>query len=87
MSDGYPLELVTDVIARVRTDLDAFSRAEMSVLENHGYLMAEAAIRRRSPHLIRADSPPAVPHPDWMNGQRVRNALTGSDKRTFLGRW
>jgi NTE family protein len=86
VSDGYPLDLVTDVIARVRTDLDAFSRAEISVLENHGYLMAEAAIRRRSPHLIRGDAPPAVPHPDWMDGDRVRNALTGSDKRTFLGR-
>src|SRR5215213_6563149 len=78
--DGYPLDLVTDVIAKVRTDLDAFSRAEISVLENHGYLMAEATVRRRSPHLIRRDAPPTVPHPDWMTGERVRNALTGSDK-------
>ena len=86
-SQGYPLDLVTDVIANVRTDLDAFSRAEISVLENHGYLMAEATIRRWSPHLIRSDAPLAVPHPNWMDGERVRNALTGSDKRTFLGRW
>jgi len=86
-SEGYPLDLVTDVIANVRTDLDAFSRAEISVLENHGYLMAEATVRRRSPHLIRSDPPLAVPHPNWMDGERVRNALTGSDKRTFLGRW
>src|SRR5829696_2964959 len=41
VSEGYPQDLVTDVIARVRTDLDAFSRAEISILENHGYLMAE----------------------------------------------
>src|SRR5215213_3608947 len=87
VSGGYPRDLVTDVIARVRTDLDAFSRAEISVLENHGYLMAETTVRRRSPHLIRRDAPPTVPHPDWMTGERVRNALTGSDKRTFLGRW
>ncbi len=86
-SEGYSLDLVTDVIAKVRTDLDAFSPAEIRVLENHGYLMAEATIRRRSPHLIQRDAPPTVPHPDWMDGERVRHALTGSDKRTFLGRW
>ncbi len=86
-SEGYSLDLVTDVIANVRTDLDAFSPAEISVLENHGYLMAEATIGRRSPHLIRGDASLAVPHPNWMDGERVRNALTGSDKRTFLGRW
>ena len=29
----------------MRTDMDAFSEAEQAVLENHGYIMAEAAIR------------------------------------------
>jgi NTE family protein len=86
-SEGYPRDLLTDVIARVRTDLDAFSQAEIRVLENHGYLMADAAIQRRVPHLIRLQSPLAVPYPDWMDGERVRNALRSSDERTFLGRW
>ena len=86
-SEGYPLDLVTDVIAKVRTDLDAFSRAEISVLENHGYLMADAAIQRRVPQVIRVHSPLAVPYPDWMDGERVRNALRSSGARTFLGRW
>jgi NTE family protein len=86
-SEGYPRDLVTDIIARVRTDLDAFSRAETRVLENHGYLMADAAIQRRVPHLIRVHAPLAVPYPDWMDGERVRNALRSSDARTFLGRW
>jgi NTE family protein len=75
------------VIARVRTDLDAFSPAEIRVLENHGYLMAEAAVQRRVPHLIRVHAPLAVPDPDWMDGERVRNALRNSDARTVLGRW
>jgi NTE family protein len=87
VSGGYPRDLVTDVIARVRTDLDAFSRAEISVLENHGYLMAGAAIQRRIPQLIRVHAPLVVPYPDWMDGERVRHALSGSDARTFLGRW
>ena len=86
-SEGYPRDLVTDVIAKVRTDLDAFSRAEIRVLENHGYLMADAAIQRRVPHVIRVHAPLAVPYPDWMDGERVRNALRSSDARTFLGRW
>jgi NTE family protein len=87
VSGGYPLDLVTDVIAKVRTDLDAFSRAEIRVLENHGYLMAGAAIQRRIPQLIRVHAPLVVPYPDWMDGERVRHALSGSDARTFLGRW
>src|SRR5829696_7664489 len=78
-SVGYPSDLVTDVIAKVRTDLDAFSRAEISVLENHGYLMADAAIQRRVPHVIRVHSPLAVPYSEWMDGERVRNALRSSD--------
>jgi NTE family protein len=86
-SEGYPRDLVSDVIARVRTDLDAFSPAEIRVLENHGYLMAEAAVQRRVPHLIRVHAPLAVPDPDWMDGERVRNALRNSDARTVLGRW
>jgi NTE family protein len=86
-SGGYPLDLVTDVIVRVRTDLDAFSPPEIRVLENHGYLMADAAIQRRVPRVIRVHAPLAVPYPDWMDGERVRNALRSSDARTFLGRW
>ncbi len=85
---GYPAPLVDDVVSEVRTDLDAFSDAEIAVLENHGYLMAEAAIGRHAPALIApAPPPPAVPHPDWMDDARVRAALADSHKQTKLGRW
>ena len=50
---GYPEELAEEVIAAVRTDFDAFSQAEISVLENHGYLLAEAAFQG---HLSKFDS-------------------------------
>jgi hypothetical protein len=36
---------VDKVIAHVRTDLDYFSAAEAAVLQNHGYLLADAAMR------------------------------------------
>ena len=43
---GYAAALVSETIAAVRTDLDAFGEAEQAVLENHGYLLADAAARR-----------------------------------------
>jgi NTE family protein len=85
-STGYDEDLVTDVISAVRTDLDAFSLAEMNVLENHGYLLAEAAIRSHSPDLVRIDAPLAIPYPDWMDPARVRTEMADSAKRHLLGR-
>ena len=42
---SYPAATV-ELINAIRTDLDAFSRAERHVLERHGYLVADAAIHR-----------------------------------------
>ncbi len=86
-SDKYALDLVERVIAEVRTDMDAFSDAEIAVLENHGYLLAEAAVKRWVPDLIaRPDAPLAIPHPEWMEPGRARQALASSSKRVLLGR-
>ncbi len=86
---GYRAPLVDDVIAEVRTDLDAFSQAEMDVLENHGYMLAGAAIARHAPDLIHASPIPPVraPRPDLVDEDRVRVALRDSGKRRLLGRW
>jgi NTE family protein len=84
---GYPEDLVDSVISEVRTDLDAFSDAESAVLENHGYILADAAIRSHSAHMISpAARPYAVPNPDWMSVEKVRAALARSHKRVLLGR-
>ncbi len=84
---GYSEELVAEIISEVRTDMDAFSPAEIAVLENHGYLLADAAIARHAPHLPGPHAPaPAVPHPEWMEESRVRAALAGSHKVRLLGR-
>ncbi len=85
---GYSKALARDVIARVRTDLDAFSDVEAAVLENHGYLLADAALQKHVPALLPTPVPPLrIPHPDWMDEDRVRAALRGSEKRKLLGRW
>ena len=84
---GYSKELASEVIAGIRTDLDSFSDAEAAVLENHGYLLADAAVKRHVSTLLPAAIPPmAVPHPDWMDEGLVRAALKDSGHRTLLGR-
>ena len=84
---GYSAALVDEVISEIRTDLDAFSWAEIAVLENHGYLMADAAARTHLPELIRTDARTDVPHPAWENEGAVQEALRHSHKRSLLGRW
>jgi NTE family protein len=86
MDAAYSRDLVENVISQVRTDLDAFTEAEQSVLENHGYLMAEAAIRALVPNLPHRDVKATPPHPEWMDEDRVREALADSDRRRLLGR-
>lgn len=85
---GYSEALVEEVISEVRTDLDAFSTAEQCVLENHGYVLAEAAVQRHAISLISAGAAPfAIPYPEWMDEARVRTALKDSAKQKKLGRW
>ena len=88
---GYSKELAREVIAEIRTDLDAFSDAEAAVLENHGYLLAGAALRRHVPALVPEGLAPAqAPHPDWIPPARsedeIRRALRDSAKRKTFGR-
>jgi NTE family protein len=88
---GYSKALARDVVARIRTDLDAFSDAEAAVLVNHGYTVADAALCAHMPHLLPASAPPAMlPHPEWFPPARsegeIREALAGSSMRKTFGR-
>ena len=86
LKGGYSADLAKNFIAGIRTDLDSFSEAEASVLENHGYTLADAAIRVHVPQLLPAQ-PPAltIPHPEWMDEAKVQDALKDSGKRSVLG--
>jgi hypothetical protein len=86
--DGYDERLVAETIAAIRTDLDAFGEAEQAVLENHGYLLADAALRNGGSAAAAKIEPlpPLPPHPRWMDPDRVRAALGASSRRTPIGR-
>jgi NTE family protein len=84
---GYSKQLAREVIAAVRTDLDAFSDVEAAVLENHGYALAASALRTHVRDLIMPDAPPpALPYPDWTDEAAVRAALGDSWRVRLLGR-
>jgi hypothetical protein len=85
---GYDERLVAETIAAVRTDLGAFGEAEQAVLENHGYLLADAAVRNGGFTIATGIEPlpPLPPHPRWMDPDRVRAALGASSRRTPIGR-
>lgn len=73
---GYSSPLAQDLLPQVRTDLDAFSAAEIGGLVNHGYGILDAAIRRRLPQL--GSLPEAewkAPHPEWLDERRLADAL------------
>jgi hypothetical protein len=85
--DGYGADLVEAAIVAVPADLGGFGEAEQAVLENHGYLLAEAAAREHGPTGaggIRAPEP-RPPHLEWMDEEKVRAALVGG-RRGALGR-
>jgi len=84
---GYEARLVESTISAVRTDLDAFLPDECGVLENHGYLLAEAALRRHQPALVVHDAPLVAPRPDLLGAQRAAAALATSAQRLSPRRW
>ena len=86
MPQSYPAATV-ELVNAIRTDLDAFSRAERHVLERHGYLVADAAIHRHQPELIRVEAPLRPPHADVADPAVVERALRDSAPRTLLGHW
>lgn len=85
---GYSRRLVEEVITRIRTDLDAFGETEQAMLENHGYLLGDAGLRTGG--LVEVGDveilPPAPPHPQWMDEEKVREALAESSWRKTVGR-
>lgn len=79
----------SDVVARInsmRTDLDAFTGGEQRVLERHGYLVADASVRRHAPHLWSAAVPLDPPHGEVADAQAARDQLLHSTRLVPLGR-
>lgn len=85
-AEGYSKELAETVIARIRTDMDAFSDAEIAVLENHGYLLTDVAIEVHAPQLKAISAVRKIPHPEFMDEGRVKSELRHSHERRWVGR-
>jgi NTE family protein len=85
--EGYSKRLALRKISAVRTDMNCFSDAEIAILENHGYLLAEAAIQEHEKELIRTNAPLSIPHPEWMDEGKVEKALAKSHKRITFKRF
>jgi NTE family protein len=88
---GYSKAFAMDVIANIRTDLDAFSEVEQAVLMNHGYTLIDAAIRTHAPELIAADAADfRLPFPQFappmMAEDELNQRLARSEKRKLTGR-
>jgi NTE family protein len=83
---AYSKELASELIARIRTDMDGFSEAETCILENHGYQLADVAIESHAPELITRHMKPQTPHFEWMDEAKVRKALQDSGGMRLLGR-
>ena len=83
---GYSAALARDTIAPIRTDYDAFSAAEAAVLENHGYLLANAAAQVHLTAMQPLATPLQIPHPAWMPDRLVRDALRDSSRKKLFGR-
>jgi NTE family protein len=77
---AYPDDVVTDYIATIRTDMDAFSRAEICVLQNQGYLVADAALRSHLdiPEVKITPAPVIVPYEEFMDPDLVKKELADS---------
>jgi NTE family protein len=79
---GYSKD-VAKLIAHIRTDLDSFSEGEARILENHGYLIADVALKIRVPKLYTKAPELRVPYPDWLPEGRAKEALKDSSKRRY----
>jgi NTE family protein len=84
---AYTYPLIRDFIAPIRIDLDVFSPGEIAVLENHGYLMADIALRKHGEGIVPGPPPETTaPHPEWLDEVKAANALRESGKTRIFFR-
>jgi len=77
--------VVLDALRTVRTDLDHFRPDEQSVLVNHGWCLANAAMARWGQGLGTAPHAATPPAPELLHPDRALEALAGSDRVKVLG--
>jgi hypothetical protein len=85
---GYSQAMVEEAIATMPGDLDALGEAEQAVLENHGYLLADAALRDLGLTIAGGIEglPPEPPHPRWMNEEHARETVLARSRGVAVKR-
>jgi NTE family protein len=82
---------IRPLFSAVRTDLNAFTEGEIGCLENHGYALADAALRSRAPQFASNLTAPFVwPNPEWSDDTKATVALQRSGSRALIrdvGNW
>jgi len=82
VAGGYTKDFSRNVIAKIRTDMNAFSSQEIDVLENHGYLMTDAAVRTNMIKWLPEDTKDTrVPNPELMDESKAKKYLSRSGSR------
>jgi hypothetical protein len=76
---------VLDRLRVVRTDLDRFLPPEQSVLVNHGWALAGAALDRWGPDLVTRPPPISPPDAALLDPDAALAALAESDRFRFFG--
>jgi NTE family protein len=76
---------VLDALREVRTDLDHFRPGEQSVLMNHGWCLANAALSRWGADLGVGAGPATPPAPELLEPDLALQALAGSDSVRIFG--
>ena len=83
---GYAADVALQCIAPIRLKYDAFTDAEAAILENHGYTLADMAVRTHARQLLPPHPQPlGVPRPHWLDNRLAREALRNSDSSSLGG--
>jgi patatin-like phospholipase/VPS62-like protein len=86
-SGGGGVDPIMAAVAAIPAGLSPLDEAERAVLENHGYRLADAALRSGGLPLAAIEPlPPQPPHPRWANEVRVREELIRGRQRGGLPR-
>jgi NTE family protein len=73
---------VRGLLHEVRTDFDPFTEGEIACLVNHGYSLADTALRSRAPALCPIIGAPFCwPHGGWCEDAKLSDALPTSHRR------
>lgn len=78
---------LAEALASIPAGLAPLGEGERAVLENHGYRLADAALREAPERRVAIEPlPPAPPHPRWESEARRREALARRRRGVLRGR-